>query len=163
VIPLTFNFKHALIAGAIFVAFSAGWTVNGWRHDAAIKKAAEETIALQKAYDKYAREVVSKNINAKVEIQDRKVSRNEQIKSITDNRVCFANWDSIRMWNESISDKPSMPKNTNRVDDSTRTASITNAEILENINENGARWAECRTKMQSIRELDAKWFGEQNE
>ena len=116
-IPLTFNFKHALIAGAIFIAFSAGWTVNGWRHDAAIKKAAEETIALQKAYDKYAREVVSKNINAKVEIQDRKVSRNEQIKSITDNRVCFANWDSIRMWNESISDKPSMPKNTNRVDD----------------------------------------------
>lgn len=160
---IPFNLKYALIAGGVLVAFIAGWTVNGWRHDAALKKSLQETIKLQQAYDDYARKVVLKNINAEVQIQDRKVSRNEQIKSIPDNRVCFANWDSIRMWNESISDKPSMPKNTSRVDDSTGAASITNTEILENINENGARWAECRIKMQSIRELDAKWFGEQNE
>jgi hypothetical protein len=56
VIP--FNLKYALIAGGVLIAFIAGWTVNGWRHDAALKKSLQATIELQQAYDDYAREAV---------------------------------------------------------------------------------------------------------
>lgn len=160
---LPLNVRIMLIAGAVFIAFCTGWSVHGWKYDANLKEALQDTIELQQAYDRYAREVVANYNTKEVETQVRKETRDEKIKTITDNRVCFADWDTVRLWNESIADKTDMPKSPRGIDDSTKSASITDSDLLKNINENGARWAECRTKMESIKAFDKKWFGDNNE
>lgn len=148
-IPLTFNWKHALIAGAIFVAFSAGWTVNGWRHDAAIKKSMEETIALQKAYDTYARESVKKfqsqQANQVIVYRDLK----GKVKDVTDNRICFADSNALSLWNNALT---GMPDSTTRVAKTTTTTStaITDNQVITNAIENFEQAKQVRDQLNAL-------------
>ena len=136
-IPLTFNVKHALIAGAVFVAFSAGWVVNGWRHDASLKKALQEKIELQQAYDDYAREVTQKfqNQQAKQVLVYRDIKR--KVKDVTDNRICFADGNALSVWNSALTgDVPKAATGTSKAPTSTDTFAITDEQILTNVIEN---------------------------
>jgi hypothetical protein len=149
VIPLTFNFKHALIAGSIFVAFSAGWTVNGWRHDAAIKKALQETIDLQQAYDKYARESAIKfqkqQANQAIVYRDLK----GKIKDVTDNRVCFADSNALSLYNAALTgDLPKATTGASKTTTSTSTA--TDTAILSNAIENFEQSKQVRDQLNAL-------------
>ena len=148
-IPLTFNVKHALIAGAIFIAFSAGWVTNGWRHDAALKKAMQETIALQKVYDDYAREVTLKfqNQQAKQVIVYRDLKR--KVNDVTDNRICFADGNALSVWNSALTGtvpkaSPGTPKASTFAD------SITDTEILTNVIENFEQSKQIRDQLNAL-------------
>lgn len=148
-IPLTFNFKHALIAGAIFIAFSAGWTVNGWKHDAAIKKALQETIDLQQSYDKYARESTIKfqQQQAKQEIVYRELKR--KVTNVTDNRVCFADSNALSLWNSALTgDLPKATTGTTKTATSTNTA--TDTAVLINAIENFEQSKKIRDQLNAL-------------
>lgn len=148
-IPLTFNWKHALIAGAIFVAFSAGWTVNGWRHDAAIKKALQETIELQQAYDKYARESAIKfqKQQADQAIVYRELKR--KVTNVTDNRVCFADSNALSLWNSSLTGD--LPKaTTGATKTTTSTSTATDTAILINAIENFEQSKQVRDQLNAL-------------
>lgn len=148
-IPLTFNFKHALIAGAIFVAFSAGWTVNGWRHDAAIKKALQETIDLQQAYDKSAREsaIRFQKQQADQAIVYRELKR--KVTNVTDNRVCFADNNALSLWNSALTgDLPKATTGATKTTTSTDTA--TDTAILINAIENFEQSKQVRDQLNAL-------------
>ena len=148
-IPLTFNWKHGLIAGVIFIAFSAGWTVNGWRHDAALKKVLQETIDLQQAYDTYARESVKKfqsqQANQVIVYRDLK----GKIKDVTDNRVCFADSNALSLWNNALT---GMPDSTTRVAKTTTTTStaITDEQVITNAIENFEQSKQVRDQLNAL-------------
>lgn len=149
-IPLTFNWKHGLIAGAIFVAFSAGWTVNGWRHDGAMKKALQEKIELQQAYDTYAREVVSKFQNQQAEqvIVYRDIKR--KVKDVTDNRICFADGNALSVWNSALAGNvPKAPTGTTKETAATNTA-ITDEQVLTNVIENFEQAKQIRDQLNAL-------------
>ena len=148
-IPLTFNFKHALIAGTIFIAFSAGWTVNGWRHDAALKKALQETIDLQRAYDDYAREAVLKFQNQQT--QQVVVYRNlkRKINDVTDNRICFADGNALSVWNSALTgDVPKTTTGTTQTTTSTDT--VTDEQVLTNVIENFEQAKQIRDQLNAL-------------
>ena len=154
-IPLTFNFKHALIAGSIFIAFSTGWTVNGWRHDAALKKALQETIDLQRVYDDYARETVSKFQNQQAEqaIVYRNLKR--KINDVTDNRICFADGNALSVWNSALTgDVPKAATGTIKTTTSTDTFGATDTEVLTNVIENFEQAKQIRDQLNAL--ID--WF-----
>ena len=129
-IPLTFNFKHALIAGTIFIAFSAGWVVNGWRHDANLKEALQDKVELQKAYDDYAREVAAKfqNQQAAQTIVYRDLKR--KVQDVTDNRICFADSNALQLWNDALAGMPNSTTATAKTPNITNT--LTDKAILIN-------------------------------
>jgi protein-arginine kinase activator protein McsA len=147
---LTFNWKHALIAGAIFTAFSAGWTVNGWRHDGAMKKALQEKIELQQAYDAYAREVVSKFQNQQAEqvIVYRDIKR--KVKDVTDNRICFADGNALSVWNSALTgNMPKASTGTTKETATTNTA-ITDEQVLTNVIENFEQAKSIRDQLNAL-------------
>ena len=148
-IPLTFNFKHALIAGAIFVAFSAGWTVNGWRHDAAVKEALQETIDLQQAYDRYAREVVVKFENQQAEQVIKYRNLKGRVKDVTDNRICFADGNALSLWNSALTG--TLPKTPTRAAKATApTDTATDEELLTNVIENFEQAKQIRDQLNAL-------------
>lgn len=154
-IPLTFNVKHALIAGAVFVAFSAGWVVNGWRHDASLKKALQEKIELQQAYDDYAREVTQKfqNQQAKQVLVYRDIKR--KVKDVTDNRICFADGNALSVWNSALTgDVPKATTGTAKTTTSTDTFGATDTEVLTNVIENFEQAKQIRDQLNAL--ID--WF-----
>ena len=149
-IPLTFNFKHAVIAGGVFIAFSAGWVTNGWRHDAALKKALQETIDLQRAYDDYAREAVSKFQNQQAEqvIVYRDIKR--KVKDATDNRICFADGNALSVWNSALTgDVPKTTTGTAKETTTTSTA-ITDEQVLTNVVENFEQAKSIRDQLNAL-------------
>jgi hypothetical protein len=149
-IPLPFNFKHALIAGTIFIAFSAGWTVNGWRHDSALKKALQEKIELQQAYDAYAREVAAKFQNQQAEqaIVYRNLKR--KIPNVTDNRICFADGNALSLWNSALTgDVPKATTGTTKETASASTA-ITDEQVLTNVIENFEQAKSIRDQLNAL-------------
>ena len=157
-IPLTFNVKHALIAGAIFVAFSAGWVVNGWRHDGAMKKALQEKIELQQAYDDYARKATQKfqNQQAKQVLVYRDIKR--KVEDVTDNRICFADGNALSVWNSALTgDVPKATPRTTKETPTTNTA-ITDEQVLTNVVENFEQSKQIRDQLNAL--ID--WF-ENNE
>jgi thermostable 8-oxoguanine DNA glycosylase len=150
VIPLTFNLKHALIAGTIFVAFSAGWVTNGWRHDASLKKALQEKLELQQAYDDYAREVTTKFQNQQAEqvIVYRDLKR--KVQNVTDNRICFADSNALSLWNSALTGD--VPKATSRTAKETTTTdtAITDEQILTNVIENFEQSKQIRDQLNAL-------------
>jgi len=154
-IPLTFNFKHALIAGSIFIAFSAGWTVNGWRHDSALKKALEEKIELQQAYDAYAREVATKFQNQQAEQVIKYRTLKGKVKDVTDNRICFADGNALSVWNSALTgDVPKAATGTTKTTTSTDTFGATDTEVLTNVIENFEQAKQIRDQLNAL--ID--WF-----
>lgn len=150
-IPLTFNIKHALIAGGIFIAFSAGWTVNGWRHDGAMKKALQEKIELQQAYDAYAREVAAKFQNQQAEQVVKYRTLKGKIKDVTDNRICFADGNALSVWNSALTgDVPKAASRTAKETTSTNTFGTTDTEVLTNVIENFEQAKSIRDQLNAL-------------
>jgi hypothetical protein len=149
VIPLTFNFKHALIAGTIFIAFSAGWTVNGWRHDANLKEALQDKVELQKAYDDYAREVAAKfqNQQAAQTVVYRDLKR--KVQDVTDNRICFADNNALQLWNGALAGMPNTTAGTAKTTTYAST-SVTDEQILANAIENFEQAKAMRDQLNAL-------------
>jgi hypothetical protein len=148
-IPLPINIKLLLIGGTVFVAFCTGWVVHGWKYDANLKKALQDTIELQQAYDRYAREVVAKFDKQQADqvIVYRDIKR--KIPNVTDNRICFADSNALSVWNSALTgDLPKAPTRTTETPTSTDTA--TNAEVLTNAVENFEQAKQIRDQLNAL-------------
>ena len=88
------------------------------------------------------------------EIRRAKDARRKRVAEATDGRVCFANWDAVRLWNEALSGSASVPGAAGKpVEGPTGAASVTDRDALDNQVENGARWQACREQVKAIRKL----------
>jgi len=157
------QWKLAVVAVAVITAFFAGWKVNGWRNDAETKRRLDEIIRQADMQDAQNRIIISDLQKRKQEIITKEVVRYAKIKDVTDDRVCFANWDAIRLWNDALSGQESMPKDTAGTPNTSGTASATDADILTNINANAAKWERLREQINKIIEWDKQTFGEKND
>ena len=152
-IPLPLNIKAIAIGVVLLATFVAGWTTNGWRHDAALKDALQETIELQKAYDDYAREVASKFQNQQAEqaIVYRNLKR--KINDVTDNRICFADGNALSVWNSALTGD--MPKaTTGATKETASTDTATDEQVLTNVIENFEQAKSIRDQLNAL--ID--WF-----
>jgi len=156
--------KAKLIVLAIVVigAFIAGWKVNGWKHDAETKRSLERIIKQAQIQAKQDRAIIASLQAKKQQVVTKEVIRHVKIKDVTDDRVCFANWDAIRLWNDALSGQESMSKDTTGTTDTTGNAGATDTEVLENLNINAARWERLREQMNAIIEWDKQTFGERD-
>jgi hypothetical protein len=148
VIP--FNLKYALIAGGVLVAFIAGWTVNGWRHDAALKKSLQATIELQQAYDDYAREAVLKFQNKQTEQVIVYRALKGEVKNVTDNRICFADNDALQLWNAALTGLPTATAGTTQTTSTTNTVEVTDEQVLTNVIENFEQAKQIRDQLNAL-------------
>ena len=146
ILPL--NVKLLLIGGAVFVAFCTGWTVHGWKYDANLKKALQETIELQQAYDRYAREVATKFQNQQAEQVVKYRTLKGKVKDVTDNRICFADNDALVLWNNALTGLPTTTTRTTETTTSTNTA--TDTEILTNVIENFEQGKQIRDQLNAL-------------
>jgi protein-arginine kinase activator protein McsA len=148
-IPLPLNIKAIAIGVVLLATFVAGWTTNGWRHDGALKKALQEKIELQQAYDDYAREVASKFQNQQAEqaIVYRNLKR--KINDVTDNRICFADGNALSVWNSALTgDVPKAATGTTKETPSTDTA--TDEQVLTNVIENFEQAKQIRDQLNAL-------------
>ena len=146
---IPFNFKHALIAGAVLLAFTTGWTVNGWRHEANLKEALQDKVELQKAYDDYAREVAAKfqNQQAAQTIVYRDLKR--KVQDVTDNRICFADNNALQLWNDALTGMPKAATGTAKTTTSASTA-ITDEQVITNAIENFEQAKAMRDQLNAL-------------
>lgn len=154
--------KLFVLAIVAFTAFALGWKVNGWRHDAETKRQLERIIKTAAAQAKMDRVAIASLQAKKQEVITKEVIRHVKIKDVTDDRVCFANWDAIRLWNDALSGQESMPKDTAGTTGATGNAGATDTEVLENLNTNAAKWERLREQMKAIIEWDKQTFGERD-
>ena len=145
---LPLNVRIMLIAGAIFTAFCTGWTVHGWKYDANLKKALQETIDLQQAYDRYAREVVAKFDKQQADQVVVYRTLKGQVKDVTDNRICFADNDALQLWNNALTGMPTATTGTTKKTTSTDTA--TDTEVLTNVIENFEQAKQIRDQLNAL-------------
>jgi hypothetical protein len=146
ILPL--NVRILLIAGAIFVAFCTGWTVHGWKYDADLKEALQETIDLQQAYDRYAREVVAKFEQQQAEQVIKYRTLKGKVKDVTDNRICFADSNAIWVWNNALTGMPKAPTGT--IKETTSTDTATDTEVLTNVIENFEQGKQIRDQLNAL-------------
>jgi protein-arginine kinase activator protein McsA len=149
-IPLPSNVKLIAVGVVLAVTFVAGWTVNGWRHDGALKKALEEKIELQQAYDAYAREVATKFQNQQAEqaIVYRNLKR--KITDVTDNRICFADGNALSLWNSALTgDVPKTTTGTTK-EAAPTSAAVTDEQVLTNVIENFEQAKSIRDQLNAL-------------
>ena len=145
---LPLNVRVMLAVGAIFVAFCTGWVVHGWKYDANLKKALQDTIELQQAYDRYAREVVVKFEQQQAEQVIKYRTLKGKVKDVTDNRICFADSNALSVWNSALtSDLPKAPTGTT---ETPSTASATDTEVLTNVIENFEQYKQVRDQLNAL-------------
>ena len=150
-IPMPLNIKAIVIGVAFLATFVAGWTTNGWRHDAQLKKALQETIDLQRAYDDYAREVAAKfqNQQAAQVIVYKDIKR--KVKDVTDNRICFADSNALSVWNSALTGTvPKATTGTTKTTASTDTFGATDTEVLVNVIENFEQAKQIRDQLNAL-------------
>jgi hypothetical protein len=148
-IPLPLNIKAIVIGVVLLATFVAGWTTNGWRHDAQLKKALQETIELQKAYDDYAREVATKFQNQQAEQVIKYRTLKGKVKDVTDNRICFADSDALSVWNSALTgDVPKAATGATKASTSTDTA--TDEQVLTNVVENFEQAKQIRDQLNAL-------------
>lgn len=141
--------KAGIIGAIVLLSFYAGWSVNGWRHDAALKKALQETIDLQKVYDDYAREAVLKFQNQQAEqvIVYRDLKR--KVKNVTDDRICFADGNALSVWNSALTG--TVPKAaTGTTQTTTSTDTVTDEQVLTNVIENFEQAKQIRDQLNAL-------------
>jgi hypothetical protein len=136
-----------LIAGAVFIAFCTGWTVHGWKYDANLKKALQDTIELQQAYDRYAREVAIKFEQQQAEQVVVYRTLKGKVKDVTDNRICFADSNALSVWNAALTGLPTAPTRTAETPAST---SATDTEVLMNAIENFEQAKQIRDQLNAL-------------
>ena len=147
---IPFNLKYALVAGGVLVAFIAGWTVNGWRHDAALKKSLQATIELQQAYDNYAREAVLKFQNKQIEQVVVYRALKGEVKNVTDDRICFADNDALQLWNAALTGLPTATAGTTQTTSTTNTVEVTDEQVLTNVIENFEQAKQIRDQLNAL-------------
>ena len=148
---LPLNVKLLLIAGAVFIAFCTGWTVHGWKYDADLKEALQETIELQKAYDRYAREVAVKFENQQAEQVIKYRTLKGKVPHVTDNRICFADSAALSVWNSALTGNlPTAPTGTTKETTSTDTFGATDTEVLTNVIENFEQYKQVRDQLNAL-------------
>ena len=146
VLPL--NVKLLLIGGAVFVAFCTGWTVHGWKYDANLKKALQDTIELQQAYDRYAREVAVKFEQQQAEQVVVYRTLKGKVKDVTDNRICFADSAALSVWNAALTGD--LPKATTGATKTPPSTSATDTEVLTNVIENFEQAKQIRDQLNAL-------------
>lgn len=147
ILPL--NVKLLIAVGAIFIAFCTGWSVHGWKYDANLKKALQETIDLQQAYDRYAREVVVKFEQQQAEQVIKYRTLKGKVPHVTDNRICFADSAALSVWNSALTgDLPKTPTRTAKEASSTDT--VTDTEVLTNVIENFEQAKQIRDQLNAL-------------
>ena len=147
---LPLNVKLMLIGGAIFVSFCTGWTVHGWKYDANLKKALQETIELQTAYDNYAREVVAKFDKQQAEQVIVYRTLKGKVPHVTDNRICFDDSAALSVWNSALTgDVPKAPTGTTKTPTPTDTA-VTDEQVLTNVVENFEQAKQVRDQLNAL-------------
>ena len=142
------NVRIMLIAGAVFVAFCTGWTVHGWKYDANLKKALQDTIELQQAYDRYAREVVVKFEQQQAEQVVKYRTLKGKVKDVTDNRICFADSNALSVWNAALTGD--LPKATTGAIETPPSTSATDTEVLTNVIENFEQAKQIRDQLNAL-------------
>ena len=143
------NVKLLLIGGAVFVAFCTGWTVHGWKYDANLKKALQDTIELQQAYDRYAREVATKFQSQQAEQVVKYRTLKGKVKDVTDNRICFADSAAWGLYNSALTgDLPKAP--TGAIETPTSTDTVTDTEVLTNVIENFEQAKQIRDQLNAL-------------
>ena len=143
------NVRIMLIAGAVFVAFCTGWTVHGWKYDANLKKALQDTIELQQAYDRYAREVATKFQSQQAEQVVKYRTLKGKVPHVTDNRICFADSNALSVWNSALTGD--LPKTTTRTTETTtNTDTATDTEVLTNVIENFEQAKQIRDQLNAL-------------
>ena len=143
------NVKLLLIAGAVFVAFCTGWTVHGWKYDASLKKALQDTIELQQAYDRYAREVATKFQSQQAEQVVKYRTLKGKVKDVTDNRICFADSAAWGLYNSALTgDLPKAP--TGAIETPPSTDTVTDTEVLMNVIENFEQAKQIRDQLNAL-------------
>lgn len=147
ILPL--NVKLILIGGAVFVAFCTGWTVHGWKYDANLKKALQDTIELQQAYDRYAREIATKFQNQQAEQIIVYRNLKGKVKDVTDNRICFNDSNALSVWNSALTGNlPKAPTRT--TEKTTATDTATNEQVLTNAVENFEQAKQIRDQLNAL-------------
>ena len=145
---LPLNVRILLAVGAIFVTFCTGWTVHGWKYDANLKKALQDTIELQQAYDRYAREVATKFQDQQAEQVVKYRTLKGKVKNVTDNRICFADSAAWGLYNSALTgDLPKTPTGTTQTPPST---SATDTDVLMNVIENFERAKQIRDQLNAL-------------
>ena len=148
---LPLNVRILLIAGAIFTAFCTGWTVHGWKYDANLKEALQETIDLQQAYDRYAREVAVKFETQQAEQVIKYRTLKGKVPHVTDNRICFADSAALSVWNSALTGNlPNPTTGTVKETTSTDTFSATDTEVLMNVIENFEQAKQIRDQLNAL-------------
>jgi hypothetical protein len=142
------NVRLLLIGGAVFIAFCTGWTVHGWKYDANLKKALQDTIELQQAYDRYAREVAVKFETQQAEQVIKYRTLKGKVKDVTDNRICFADSAAWGLYNSALTgDLPKAPTGAIETPPST---SATDTEVLMNVIENFEQAKQIRDQLNAL-------------
>ena len=148
-IPLPSNVKLIAAGIVLAVTFVAGWTINGWRHDGALKKALQEKIELQKAYDDYAREVATKFQSQQAEQVVKYRTLKGKVKDVTDNRICFADSNALSVWNSALTGD--VPKATTGATKTTTSAdTATDEQVLTNVVENFEQAKQIRDQLNAL-------------
>jgi hypothetical protein len=147
-IPLPLNVKLAIIGGAVIASFVTGWVVHGWKYDANLKKALQDTIELQQAYDRYAREIATKFQNQQAEQVIVYRTLKGKVKDVTDNRICFDDSNALSVWNSALTGMPTATTRTAKTPTSTDTA--TNEQILTNAVENFEQAKQIRDQLNAL-------------
>ena len=145
---LPLNVRVMLAVGAIFVAFCTGWVVHGWKYDANLKKALQDTIELQQAYDRYAREVVVKFEQQQAEQVIKYRTLKGKVKDVTDNRICFADSNALSLWNNALTGMPTAT--TGATKETTSTDTATDTEVLTNVIENFEQAKQIRDQLNAL-------------
>lgn len=151
--------KIGMAVVAAVTCFYLGWTVHGWKFDAQIKNQQDDFIAAAHRTDESNRKIIQGFQNDISKLQSKKIDRDARIPLVTDGRICFANSDALQLWNEALSSKPDVPKSSAGAAKDSARPSITDDDILRNINENGQRWQELRLQMNKIILWDTTTFG----
>lgn len=141
------------------MGFFAGWKVCSWHESANNEKAIQKIIAEHAKDEQKNRDIIKELQNRKQKVITKEVVRYAKIKDVTDNRVCFANWDAVWLWNDALSGQEPVPENTPRTPTTPDGPRVTDTQVLENLNTNAARWEQLREQMNQIIEWDKKTFG----
>ena len=106
--PLTFlsglslQFKAVLIAGVFIAGSVSGWVVHGWRTDAAKAHSITKQLKTSDSLAKTGDEIVKTKIIKETEVKYVYKDIYHEIAAKDDQRVCFADAESLSLWNRAI-------------------------------------------------------------
>jgi hypothetical protein len=153
--------RVALVGLVLIGSFTAGWKVNGWRYEAQLKEQQDEYVAALKENDLRARKLADELQAQKAANQNLTDKLKGKINHVTDNRVCFDNWDAVQLWNEALHGKSDVSSTSTGINGSTRgTAAVTDRDLLQNQVENARRWKNLRDQVNKLREWEKQTFGD---